>query len=346
MQRRRRVVWLVMMTLGLLSAGPFMLVGEAQGAQSKDVLTIYSGRGEKFTRPVTKAFTQHTGIPVRLQTGSSAALLAKLRLEGNRSPADIFITNYVGVLEVARQRNLLVPVTSVMVQQISPEFRAVDNSWLAFSARLRVIVYNTDMVQPHAITSLLDLADPIWQGKVGTVTSGNQSFIGGITALYALRGAQVTEAFLRGLKVNSQGRVMPKHSRVVSAVAAGEFPVGYVNHYYYYRHKAQHPNAPLGIIIPDQGAKGMGAVVTVTGAAILKASKNRAAAERFMEFLLAPVGQKIFAAVNYEYPVNPQVPSHAAVVRRQDITLAPVNLSLAYSNRQEAIALIEKVGLE
>ncbi len=330
--------------LTLILAGLCVFGGGTAWAET--ALTIYSGRGEKFTRPVTKAFTEQTGIPVRLQTGKSTALLAKLRVEGDRSPADVFITNYVGVLEQARGQGLLTAVTSSKVQDIPAEFRAADNTWVAFSARLRVIVYNTDMVKPGEITSLLDLADPAWQGKVGTVTSGNQSFIGGATALYALRGAETTEKFLWGLKANSQGRVMPKHTPVVSAVAAGQFPLGYVNHYYYYRHKAKRPEAALGIVIPDQGPDDMGAVVTVTGAAILKASKNRTAAERFMEFLISPAGQQIFAAVNYEYPVNPAVPAHKAVVPRSTVKIAPVNLALAYDSRNKAIALIEKVGLE
>lgn len=314
--------------------------------RAAEQLTVYSGRGEQFTKPITSAFTDKTGVPVQVQTGSSAALLAKLRVEGGKSPADIFMTNYVGVLEEARAHDLLAPVTSPLVEQIPAEFRAADNTWMALSARLRVIVYNTGMIQPDAVTSLFDLADPKWQGKVGTVTSANQSFIGGVTALYALHGPEKTEGFLRGLKANSQGHVLPKHTPIVSAVAAGQFPLGLVNHYYYYRHKAKAPEAPLGLIIPDQGEGGMGAVVTVAGAAVLKGAKHPEAAQQFMAFLMSPEGQRIFAEVNYEYPVNPKVSAHEAVVPRDQIKLAPVNAALAHSSNDEAIALIEKVGLE
>ena len=78
----------------------------------------------------------------------------------------------------------------------------------------------------------------------------------------------------------------------------------------------------------------------------LKSAKNRAAAQRFMEFVIAPEGQKIFAEVNYEYPVNPNVATHEAVTPRARIKLAPVQLSLVYAHRSQAIALIEKVGLD
>ena len=309
-------------------------------------LTVYSGRGERFTKPIIEAFEQQTGIVVRVQVGASGALLAKLQVEGDRSPADVFITNYVGVLEEARQHGLLAPVTVPSLVEIAPEFRSPDGTWVAFSARLRVIVYNTDLIQPGAITSLMHLADPEWQGKVGTVTSGNQSFIGGLSAIYALQGEAATEAFLRGLKANSEGRVLPKHTPVVSAVAAGQFPLGYVNHYYYYRHKAKEPDAPLDILIPDQRDGQMGAVVTVAGAGVLKAANNPTEAQEFMAFLISPAGQEIFAAVNYEYPVVASVPAHEAVVPRSEIRIAPVNLSMAHASRDRAIALIDKVGLD
>ncbi|MGQ4810114.1 Iron deficiency-induced protein A [Candidatus Entotheonellaceae bacterium PAL068K] len=330
----------------LLGLGWLILTGLPRESRAAATLTVYSGRGEQFTRPVLHAFSAQTGIRIRLQTATSAALLAKLREEGARSPADVFITNYVGVLEEARKYGLLTPCTSPMVSQVLPEFRGPDHAWLALSARLRVIVYNTDMIKPGAITSVLDLAAPQWRGKVATVTSGNQSFIGGLTALYALLGEAQTATFLRGLRANSQGLVMPKHTPIVKAVAAGLVPLGYVNHYYYYRYKTQHPQAPLGIVFPDQGADATGAVVTVAGAAILKASTHRDAAQRFMEFLMAPAGQKVFAEVNYEYPVNPQVPAHPAVVPRETVKLAPVNLALAYANRARAISLIETIGLD
>lgn len=330
---------------GLLALALLVLSGWPVSAAAQ-TLTIYSGRGEAFTKPVVEAFTEQTGIAVQLQTGASGALLAKLQVEGERSPADVFITNYVGVLEEARRHGLLASVTAPTLSQIAPEFRGVDDTWLAFSARLRVIVYNTDAVQPGAVTSLLDLADPKWRGQVGTVTSGNQSFIGGLSAIYALQGEAPTEAFLRGLKANSEGQVLPKHTPVVSAVAAGQFPLGYVNHYYYYRHKAKAPEAPLAILIPDQQDGQMGAVVTVAGAAVLKAASNPEAAQAFMAFLISPAGQEIFAAVNYEYPVNPSVPAHEAVVPRDRIKIAPVNLSMAHNSRDKAIALIDKVGLD
>lgn len=106
------------------------------------------------------------------------------------------------------------------------------------------------------------------------------------------------------------------------------------------------PEAPLGILVPDQQDGQMGAVVTVAGAAVLKAAGNPEAAQEFMAFLSSPAGQDIFAAVNYEYPVVPSVPAHEAVIPRDQIKIAPVDLSMAHASRDKAIALIDRVGLD
>jgi iron(III) transport system substrate-binding protein len=320
--------------------------GSWSAAAGAETLVIYSGRGEQFTKPIIEAFQQKTGIAVQYQTADSAALLAKLREEGEKTPADVFITNYAGVLEQARQDGLLRPFNSPLLQQISSEYRAPDNSWVALSARTRVVVYNTNLINPKELTSLLDLADPKWKGKVATVSSANASFIGGISAMYSLLGAEKTEHFLRSLKENTAGLVFPGHTPIVSAVASGQVPLGYVNHYYYYRHKAKDPTAPIDILYLDQGKEGMGAAFTITGAAILKHAKHGQAAQQFLDFLLSAEGQKIFADVNYEYPINPEVPTNPAVKKRSEIQLAPVNLTVDVDNQKKVVTLIEQIGLE
>jgi iron(III) transport system substrate-binding protein len=41
----------------------------------------------------------------------------------------------------------------------------------------------------------------------------------------------------------------------------------------------------------------------VSGAGILETSKNKEAAQKFIEFLLSPVSQQYFATQTFEYPV-------------------------------------------
>ena len=129
---------------------------------------VYSGRAERLIKPVLDHFEKTTGTTVQLLTAGSTELVNRLRAEGTRTPADVFITNEAGALELARTLHLLQPITLREVATTIPEpFRAPDNSWIGLSGRMWVTVYNTEMVDPSTIHSLLDLSTPLMEREIG-----------------------------------------------------------------------------------------------------------------------------------------------------------------------------------
>jgi len=124
-------------------------------------LTVYSGRAERLIKPVLDSFTAKTGVQIDLLSSGTTELVNRLKVEGDRSPADLLITNDAGSLEMARTAGLLRPLNMREIDRaIPPQFRAADNSWIGLSGRFWIIVYNTTMVKPDHIKSLLDLANP------------------------------------------------------------------------------------------------------------------------------------------------------------------------------------------
>lgn len=117
-----------------------LLIGQYAQAAS---LVVYSGRKDKFIKPVVAEFTKETGIKVLLHSGSSTSLLNKLKLEGNNSSADLYISNDAGNLEKGKEMKLFSPVSADLVKGIPQSLRASDNSWIGLSARARVLVVNT-----------------------------------------------------------------------------------------------------------------------------------------------------------------------------------------------------------
>ena len=75
------------------------------------MVVVYSGRAERLIKPVLDHFQKTTGTTVQLLTAGSTELVNRLRAEGVRSPADVFITNEAGALELARSLHLLQPIT-------------------------------------------------------------------------------------------------------------------------------------------------------------------------------------------------------------------------------------------
>ena len=67
-----------------------------------ETLTIYSARKEALILPLLKRFKEDTGIYFRLTTGTADGLLKRLEIEGQPTPADVFITVDAGRLQRAK----------------------------------------------------------------------------------------------------------------------------------------------------------------------------------------------------------------------------------------------------
>lgn len=315
-------------------------------ASAADKLTVYSGRAERLIKPVLDAFTAKTGIQIDLLSSGTTELVNRMKAEGDRSPADVFITNDAGSLEIARTAGLLRPLSMREVERAIPsQFRAPDNSWVGLSGRFWIIVYNTTMIKPDQIQSLRDLADPSWKDKIAIPNSGSEYLQAGVSVLRASLGDDVTKTFLEGLRDNAGTQVYQKSSQIVEAVAKGQVALGIVNHYYVYRHLATQPTAPLGVIMPDQQDGGMGAIMNVAGIGILKHTPRVENAKLLMEFLVAQAGQKMFADLDKEYPLHPEVKGDPALPERKSFRAALVPLSKLAELREPTMLLIEQVGM-
>ena len=129
------------------------------------------------------------------------------------------------------------------------------------------------------------------------------------------------------------------------AVAQGKKDVGLVNHYYIYRHLDKEPDAPIQILIPDQGDKGMGVAWNVAGVAQVKYSGKKELGKKLLDFLVSKEGQKIFAEVNREYPVRADVPAANQIPENGSYKVADVSMEVLGEQREATLNLIDKAGL-
>ncbi|WP_455218119.1 extracellular solute-binding protein [Kaarinaea lacus] len=322
------------------------LISPLTSTLADDALVVYSGRSDKFVKPVIAEFTKQTGIKVTLHSGESTALLNKLRIEGDRSEADLFLSNDAGNLQRGSDLGLFRALSPELTAPVKANYRAIDNTWLGLSARARVLVVNTSgPLGKNPPKSVFDLADPSLKGKLGITHSTNGSYIAGVTVYMQTAGVDKTRDWLKGMKDNVDGKVFNKHSKIVSAVASGKKQVGLVNHYYIYRHLAKHPDAPIKIVLPDQGKDDIGIAWNVAGIALTKASKKAALAEKLVAFLISETGQKQFAEVNREYPTREGVAADPAIPAAGSYKVADVPMYILGRERTATIDLIEKVGM-
>ncbi len=325
---------------------PWVTPVREAGSATGERLVVYSGRAERLIKPVLDSFQAKTGIHVDLLSSGTTELVNRLQAEAERTPADLLITNDAGSLERARELGLLLPLGLKEVEQAIPSsFRAPDNSWAGLSGRFWVLVYNKTLVQPTEITSIMELADPRWKDKVAIPNAGSEYLQAGVSVIKAVYGDDRTRQYLQGLKTNAGTYVFGKSSQIVDAVAKGQVAMGLVNHYYLYRYLTDHPGAPIALLLLDQQEGGMGAIMNVAGAGIIKHSRHLDAAKRLVEFLASREGQKLFADLNKEYPLRPDVPADPSLPKRDTFRAATVPLTKLGELREPTMTLIEQAGL-
>lgn len=272
----------------------------APPSELDDPITIYSGRNEDLIGPLVEMFEEQTGIEADVRYGSSPDLALLIETEGDATPADVFISQSPGAMGYLATQDRLQLLPASLLGAVDESYQAGDGTWVGFSGRQRVLVYNPNLVDPADLPgSVLDLTDPAYDGRVA-VAPANSSFQDFITAMRVQSGDDATLAWLEGMAANDSPNY-PKNSAIVDAVLRGEVDMGLVNHYYLLRFLAEDPDGP-GInhnFAPDD----IGSLLIVTTGAVLGTSDQPSAAQAFIEFMLTRQAQEFYASETREYPL-------------------------------------------
>ena len=278
-------------------------------------LNIYSHRQPFLIDPFLKAFTEKTGIETNVLY-STKGLAQRLKAEGENSPADVILTVDIGRLYIYRDLDLLSTVQSQKLEANIPEhLRSSDNTWFGLSKRSRIIVTSKERVAPGEITTVEDLADPKWEGRI-CVRPGSHVYNRALMAsMIAAHGVEEAEKWAAGLVANLARRPQGNDRAQVKAIYEGQCDVAIINNYYFGKLKYSEDEnqrewaKALDLVFPNQGEGQRGAHVNISGGGIAKHSKNKAAAQALLEFLTEPLAQRLYGEINFEYPVNPTVPA-------------------------------------
>lgn len=308
-----------------------------------DEIVIYSARNEQLIKPLFDAYTHETGTKIAFITDKEGPLLQRLKAEGENTRADILITVDAGNLWHASREGVLQAVESTVLESNIPAYlRDPGNQWFGLSLRARTIVYSTERVKPDELSTYENLGNPEWKGRLVLRTSKkvyNQSLV---AMLLAEHGEQETEKIVRAWVDNLAADPFSNDTKVMEAILAGQGDVGIVNTYYFGRLLKKDPNIKLALFWPNQESGGVH--VNVSGAGVTRYAKHPEAAIKFLEWLSSDKAQNLFADVNMEYPVNPDVAPHAYVAAWGDFTASEKNLALAGRLQDSAIRLMDRAG--
>jgi len=286
-------------------------------------VTVYSGREEDLIAPAIGMAETSSGVLAEVRYGSTAELAATIAEEGENTPASLYIAQDSGALGQLAKEGLLAELPEDLLNRVEPRFRSPDGLWVGLSGRARVLIYNTDMASEDDLpASVEDLTGDAWTDMVGWAPE-NGSFQSFVTAYRTLEGDDAALAWLESMIANG-AQVYENNTAIVRAVAAGEIPVGLVNHYYKFRIEAEEGELPIEHHYFDGDA---GSLVNVAGVAVLANGPDQRAGMAIIDAFLSEDVQTYFAETTYEYPLIEGIPTDEALLPLSEVNSPDIDLS-------------------
>lgn len=333
------------MTLSMVGLAAATLSTSFGSAVAAEEVNMYTDRQPELIEPILASFTKETGIAVNTVFAKNG-IQERLAAEGRNSPADVVMTVDVGRLADLVASGLTQPVvTDALMANVPASYHGADGEWWALTSRARVFYVSKDRVPEGAIKTYLDLADPQWKGRICVRPGDHQYNIGLIAAMIAHYGEAKTETWLQGVKANLARKPQGNDRGQVKAVKEGLCDVAIGNTYY----MGAMMNDPeqkawadaVRIVFPNQD--GDGTHINVSGIVLTKAAPNKTNAIKLMEYLSSDEAQRLYAEVNFEYPVKPGV-AWSDLVKSWGTFKADDTALLAIADyRDEALRMVNAV---
>ena len=339
--RRLGLAAVLALTMLMVSCGSGNPDDSAAVEDDPEALVVYNAQHESMTTVWAEAFSAETGIKVALRHGSDFELANQIKQEGERSPADVFLTENSPAMAVVEQAGLFAPVDRATLAQVPKKYSTSTGAWVGIAARSTVFVYNTKLGADDLPKSLVELAEPKWQGRYG-VSPGGADFQAVVSAMLELKGEEATQRWLDSLKANA--KTYQGNNAILQGVNAGEIDGGVSYHYYWYRDQAKTKENSNNTKLLFFGNQDPGAFVSVSGGGVLKTAKHAEEAQQFLKFITGRKGQQALSdSAEFEYSVGSKVPANPALKPLSELEPPTVNPSRL--NGPKVVEMMTSAGL-
>lgn len=311
-------------------------------------VNVYTTRQPSLIEPVVAAFTKETGIDVNLAF-VDGSIAEKLKAEGSRSPADLVMTVDIANLAKVVNSGLVAPLSNETLEASIPtELRDPDGRWFALTTRARVVYASKERVADGEIVTYEGLADPKWKGRICTRSGTHNYNLALLSAVIAHHGEEAAKEWAAGVKANLARKPQGNDRAQVKAIWAGECDISLGNTYY------------MGAMLGDDEQKawadsvrlvfpkfdGGGSHVNISGVSLLEGASHKEDAVKFLEFLVSPEAQAIYAEANFEYPVLESADVSDLVASWGALEADTIALHEIADHRAAALRIMEEVDFD
>src|SRR3990167_2228008 len=270
----------------------FMLVKVCHAGNE---VVIYTSEDKIFSEPVLQTFEKKTGIKVRAifdtEETKSTGLINRLIAEKDNPQADIFWSSDPARPALLDIKGMTTSYISTASTDIPAIYKDPEGHWTGFSARARIILYNSSLVSmDERPLSIFDLAKPVWRGQVAIANPLFGTTAIHIAALFIALGDEKAKKFMNDLKANGV-KIVSSNSEVKRLVARGEVKAGITDTDD--ANVAVREGSAVKIVYPDES--GMGTLIMPNMVCLIKNSPNQENGKKLIDFLLSREVEKSLA---------------------------------------------------
>lgn len=284
--------------------------GGCQDSSAPEVV-VYVAVDRGTAEPILQAFEQQSGIRVKAIYDAEAAkttgLVTRLLAEGDRPRCDVFWNNEIVQTLLLNDRGLLAEYRSPQAADIPSALKDPSDRWTGVATRARVIVYNTQHVQPdEAPRSIHDLLDPRWRGTAAVANPQFGTTRTHAAALFALLGPTEAKSYLQRLLENDvrivDGNAMVKNLVARAQPGASPIYVGLTDTDDVLSGQAE--GQPIDMIYPDQDS--FGTLVIPSTVCLIHGAPHPEPARKLIDYLVSREVETQLTAPGTGYlPVRP-----------------------------------------
>ncbi|MEO9136260.1 MAG: ABC transporter substrate-binding protein [Casimicrobiaceae bacterium] len=303
--------WLIAVLAGALVAGPLF-------AQPVGKLVLYTSQPDRDAQRTVDAFRKkNPGVDVEIFRSGTTEVMSKLMAEiaAGQPRADVLLIADALSMQRLKAAGQLQAYPDADVRELPPD--AYDKDMTYFGTKLITTGIIVNRQAPAKPRSWADLLKPEARGQVvlpSPLYSGAAAIhMAALSADPAL-GPDYYEKLAKNGAVALRG-----NGAVLNAVAGGQKMYGIIVEFMALNAKAK--GSPVDFVFPAEGVS-----IVTEPTAILRGTRNPAAARAFVDFVLSKEGQEVAASQGY-FPARKDVKPPAGFPDAAALKFLPVDIA-------------------
>jgi iron(III) transport system substrate-binding protein len=289
-------------------------------------LSFYTSQPDEDAQKLVDAFTEkYPDVKMEIFRSGTEEVVSKILAENKAGEvqADVLLVADAVTYENLKSEDLLLSYKSEEANEIPESFVDKDSMYTGTKVMATVLAVNSEKVKelPDTWSVLTSEAAKGQAVMPSPLYSGAAAYNLGVFT----RNNEFNWEFYEGLKEN-EVMITEGNGAVQQAVAAGEKSYGMIVDYLVARAKAD--GSPIDLIYPKEGVP-----VITEPIAIMKNTKNEAAAKAFVDFVLSEEGQQLAAEIGYT-PIRKGIDAPEGLKTIEEMNVLEADLAELYKARE------------